>query len=87
MEPAYKPIEQNPPGMLHQGVQKEDNCCYNTFCWIFQLAVWALIGVNVTFIITRLNQDSLGGFLGGLGVFLFGLFNFGILLSYFKISM
>ena len=68
MEPAYKPIEQNPPGMLHQGVQKEDNCCYNTFCWIFQLAVWGLIGVIVTFIILKkANSDSLRGLLGGFG--------------------
>ncbi len=64
----YKPVGQNPPGMLDQGVQKEDNCCYNTFCWIFQIAVWAAIAVAVVLLIMgSLNGDAAGGMFGGLG--------------------
>ena len=64
----YKPVGQNPPGMLDQGVQKEDNCCYNTFCWIFQIAVWAAIAVTVVLLIMdSLNGDAAGGMFGGLG--------------------
>ena len=44
-------IDNNPPGMLDQGSQKEDNCCINTFCWIFQILTWAgLVFMIFTFI-------------------------------------
>ena len=75
----YKPVQQNPPGMLDQGEQKENNCCYNTFCWFFQIAVWLAIG-GVLFLFFTLdeeevddygdstkNEDTFNGALGGLG--------------------
>ena len=43
----YKPVEQNPPGMLDQGSQVEDTCCYNAFCWIFQITTWATLIVSI----------------------------------------
>ena len=43
----YKPVEQNPPGMLDQGSQVEDNCCYNATCWIFQIMSWASLIVSI----------------------------------------
>lgn len=44
------PINNNPPGMLDQGSQKEHNCCYITFCWIFQILCWgSLIGSLVMY--------------------------------------
>ena len=45
----YKPVAQNPPGMLDQGEQKEHNCCYHFFCWFFQIAVWGLIAAVLVF--------------------------------------
>ena len=75
----YKPVQQNPPGMLDQGEQKENNCCYNTFCWFFQIAVWLAIG-GVLFLFftleeetdgygntTTKNEETFNGALGGLG--------------------
>ena len=43
----YKPVEQNPPGMLDQGSQVEDNCCYNATCWIFQITTWATLIISI----------------------------------------
>ena len=43
----YKPVEQNPPGMLDQGSQVEDTCCYHAFCWIFQITAWATLIVSI----------------------------------------
>ena len=43
----YTPTSQNPPGMLDQGEQKENNCVYHFFCWFFQIGVWIAIGVEI----------------------------------------
>ena len=62
----YKPVNQNPPGMLDQGSQTENNCCYNFFCWFFQVAVWAALGVLIFFIISKgSNLNAVLGALGG----------------------
>ena len=47
----YKPVEQNPPGMLDQGSQVEDNCCYHAICWIFQITSWATLIVSIIYAI------------------------------------
>ena len=68
MSQAYTAVPQNPPGMLDQGVQKEDNCCYNTFCWIFQIAIWGFIGTIIAFLIIGIkNQQTFNGLLYGCG--------------------
>jgi len=41
------PLNQNPPGMLDQGDQREHNCCSAFFCWLFQILLWAGIGMSV----------------------------------------
>ena len=56
----YKPNsqnQQNPPGMLPQGEQKERNCCYDFFCWFFQICVWMLIIIVIVLII-NFNEDN-----------------------------
>ena len=64
----YKPVGQNPPGMLDQGVQKEDNCCYNFFCWFFQLAVWGgIVATVILAILGSIDGDAAAGVYGGLG--------------------
>ena len=67
----YQPVSQNPPGMLDQGVQKENNCCYNFFCWFFQIGVWAAIAVNIVFLVmsNMADKDAAKGAYGGLGFF------------------
>ena len=45
----YTPIGQNPQGMLDKGPQKEKNCCYNIFCWIFQILTWGSLIISVVF--------------------------------------
>ena len=37
----YTPAVNNPPGMLDQGSQKENKCCFTSLCWIFQTICWA----------------------------------------------
>ena len=62
----YKPVAQNPPGMLDQGEQKEHNCLYHFFCWFFQIAVWAGIGVDI-FLILKYGEQEVEIGAGGLG--------------------
>ena len=62
----YTPAVQNqPPGMLDQGSQKENNCCYITGCWIAQIACWASLVASLIIYIG--NKDNIG---------IFGLFGF-----------
>ncbi len=69
MSQTYQPVAQSPPGMLPQGVQKEDNCCFNAFCWIFQIGIWAYIATVIVLIIVGFkNPDTFNGILGGCGV-------------------
>ena len=60
----YKPVEQNPPGMLDQGSQVEDNCCYNASCWIFQILSWASLIASIVV----LTQGGTAGVFGAFGV-------------------
>ena len=41
------PVGPNPPGMLDQGSQTENHCCYNAACWIFQVLTWGSIVASV----------------------------------------
>ena len=43
----YSPVGQNPPGMLDQGSQKEDNCCYNSWGLIFQVLCWSSLVISL----------------------------------------
>ena len=67
----YKPVAQNPPGMLDQGEQKEHNCVFHFFCWFFQIGVWLGIGVNIFFLVTHNYADVEYYGYGGLGFFYF----------------
>ena len=67
----YKPVAQNPPGMLDQGEQKEHNCVFHFFCWFFQIGVWLGIGVNIFFLVTHNYADFENYGYGGLGFFYF----------------
>ena len=62
----YKPVAQNPPGMLDQGEQKEHNCVFHFFCWFFQIAVWVGIGVDL-YLIIQYGSDNIEIGAGGLG--------------------
>ncbi len=70
----YKPVNQNPPGMLDQGEQKENNCCFHFFCWFFQIGVWAAIALNIVLLVISKGQDqnAQNGAYGGLGFFYVG---------------
>ena len=62
----YTPVQQNPPGMLDQGEQKEHNCLFHFSCWFFQIAVWIGIGVDIFLLIKYQNEEiEIGA--GGLG--------------------
>ena len=68
----YKPVAQNPPGMLDQGEQKEHNCVFHFFCWFFQIGVWLGIGANIALIfIKSIDENTRYGAYGGLGFFYF----------------
>ena len=69
----YKPVAQNPPGMLDQGEQKEHNCVFHFFCWFFQIGVWLGIVANVLIALRVIPADpaATNGAYGGLGFFYF----------------
>ena len=52
-----KPVAQNPPGMLDQGEQKEHNCCFNFFCWFFQIGVWLAIAALIAVFIMKSEES------------------------------
>ena len=58
----YTPVAQNPPGMLDQGSQKEDNCCYNAACWIFQITSWATLIVSIIIVARNGNPAIFASF-------------------------
>ena len=58
----YTPVAQNPPGMLDQGSQKEDNCCYNAACWIFQITSWATLIVSIIIVANNGNPAIFASF-------------------------
>ena len=51
---------QSPPGMLDQGVQKEQNTCYTVGCWIATICVWASIAVSLYFYISEGKVEIFG---------------------------
>ena len=58
----YTPVAQNPPGMLDQGSQKEDNCCYNAACWIFQITSWATLITSIIIVANNGNPAIFASF-------------------------
>ena len=58
----YTPVAQNPPGMLDQGSQKEDNCCYNAACWIFQITSWATLIASIIIVANNGNPAIFASF-------------------------
>ena len=59
----YTPtVGQNPPGMLDQGSQKEDHCCYNTACWIFQFLSWGSLVASVILFMRNHNAPIFSSF-------------------------
>ena len=62
----YPPTGPNPPGMLYQGRQKENNGCYNITCWIFQILSW--VSLIVSSILSSKKKGNSGSF-GSFGLF------------------
>ena len=62
----YSPVSpnpQNPPGMLDQGSQVEQNCCWKVSCWIFQILTWISLIVSI-FLVLRGSEASIFGSFG-----------------------
>ena len=59
------PVGQTSPGIVDQGPQKEENCCYNVACWIFQVLTWATL---ITCTILVIISDSIAPIFASFGV-------------------
>ena len=61
----YSPVSpnpQNPPGMLDQGSQVEQNCCWKVSCWIFQILTWISLIVSIIVVINGSEASIFGSF-------------------------